>query len=216
MTKKKSSWPNSKITPKPQADAKSIGTELSTLGSDQGSQNQTSTNVVALTLNVSRDKEAKTCLPSRLASCLEPQFNSEWDTIRYDLTATIDVEVLKHGRSQILDLCEAPERSTVIEGLIKLRALTAHRNEENANLELISEAYIDKLMAYPADAVVQALNEAPDRDKWFPAWHDLKDRLDYLTTDRRLMVNCIDREIAKLDKTSVQGLIKGAITKCPR
>jgi hypothetical protein len=102
----------------------------------------------------------------------------------------------------------------VIEGLIKLRALTAHRNEENANLELISEAYIDKLMQYPADAVIQALNEAPDRDKWFPAWHDLKVRLDYLTTDRRLMVNAIDREIARLQpKTSVQGLIKGAIKK---
>ena len=214
MSKKKSSWPSSKTTPKQPDDANSIGTELSTLGSDQVSPDQTSPNVVALTLNVSRDKEAKTCLPSQLASCLEPQFNSEWDTIRYDITAPVDVEVLKHGRSKILELCEAPERPMVIEGLIKLRALTAHRNEENANLELISEAYIDKLMQYPADAVIQALNEAPDRDKWFPAWHDLKVRLDYLTTDRRLMVNAIDREIARLQpKTSVQGLIKGAIKK---
>jgi len=174
----------------------------------------TSRNVVGLALNVSRDGEAISCLTPHLASCLEAQYSSEWDTIRYELTQVIDVKDLITGRKAIMELCQPADRKLVGQCLVKLRALTATRNLGDFDLDLTLEAYADKLMEYPADAVVQALNEAPDRDKWFPAWADLKTRLDYHTTDRRLVVQCLDRKIAKLQpKTSVQGLIKGAVKK---
>jgi hypothetical protein len=213
MTKKKSSWPSSKTKPAPPAEGKSIGTELSTPGSDQVSPDPTSPNVVELR-NLSLDKDARSSLKPALGSCLEPHHNPEWDTIRFDITGQVKKADLIEARQVILDHWPVPDRQLIAQAMLKLRALTASRNTGDLDLDLTLEAYAEKLAEYPADAVVQALNEAPDRSTWFPAWHELKVRLDYLTENRRLILNAIDRELAKLEpKTSVAGLIEGAIKR---
>jgi len=213
MSKKKSSWPSSKTKPSQAEDDKSIGTALSTLGSDRASPDPTSPNVVELR-NLSLDKDARSSLKPALGSCLEPRHNPDWDTIAFRLTGQVKKADLIEGRQVILDHWPAPDRQLIAQALLKLRALTASRNTGDLDLDLTLEAYAEKLAEYPADAVVQALNEAPDQSTWFPAWHELKIRLDYLTENRRLILNAIDRELAKLEpKTSVAGLIEGAIKR---
>ena len=213
MAKKKSSWPSSKTKQQQPTEDKSIGTELSTRGLGQASPDQTSPNVVGLR-NLSLDKDARNSLKPALALCLEAQYSPEWDTTRFDITGQVKKADLIEGRQAILDHWPEPDRQLIGQAMLKLRALTASRNTGDLDLDLTLEAYAEKLAEYPADAVVQALNEAPDRSTWFPAWHELKIRLDYLTENRRLILNAIDRELAKLEpKTSVAGLIEGAIKR---
>jgi hypothetical protein len=143
---------------------------------------------------------------------LEEVFSSEWDTIGFEITEPVPIDDLHESRNAILGICKPAPDEMIIAGLAKLRALTASRARDDRSTDIQIEAYIEQLKMWPADAVVQALNDAPSRSKWFPTWHELEEQLKYLTTDRRLIVAAIDRRIARLEKkTSVQGLIQGAI-----
>jgi hypothetical protein len=214
MTRKKPSWPSSGTRPTPTAGVMPTGTELSTTGSDQATPAQTSSSVVALkTLDLSRDREAVSSLPPELASCLEEQLGPEYDLERYAINdgGQLALEVLTEGRTAILDLSEPAPDDMILQALLKLRSLTASRGIGDADLDMTLEAYAEKLKEYPADATIQALGEAPDRSKWFPTWYDLKTSIHYLSQHRRLILEAIDRKIAKLDPRSVAGIVRKAL-----
>ena len=215
MKKKKPSWPSSGTAPTPTAGATPTGTKRSTTGSGQDTQATTSNSVVALkTLNLSRDHEAVSLLPPPLASCLEEQLGPEYDLERYTINdaGQLTRETLNEGRTAILSLSEPADDDMILQALLKLRSLTASRGIGDADLDMTLEAYAEKLKEYPADATIQALNEAPDRSKWFPTWFDLKTRIHYLSQHRRLILAAIDRIIERLEpQSSVAGLIKKAL-----
>jgi hypothetical protein len=215
MKKKQPSWPSSETRPVPTTGNTPTGTGLSTTGSDQATPAQTSSSVVALkTLDLSRDREAASSLPPALASCLEEQLGPEYDLERYTINdgGQLALEVLTEGRTAILGLSEPAPDDMILRALLKLRSLTASRGIGDADLDMTLEAYAEKLKEYPADATIQALGEAPDRSKWFPTWHDLKTRIHYLSQHRRLILEAIDRKIAKLEpRSSVAGLVRKAL-----
>lgn len=216
MKKKKPSWPNSETRPTPTTGNTPTGTKLSTTGSDQGTQATTSNSVVALkTLDLSRDREAASSLPPALASCLEEQLGPEYDLERYTINdggLIIDLKVLNEGRIAILSLSEPADDDMILQALLKLRSLTASRGIGDADLDMTLEAFAEKLKEYPADATIQALNEAPDRSKWFPTWYDLKTRIHYLSQHRRLILAAIDRKIERLEpRSSVAALVRKAL-----
>jgi len=215
MKKKKPSWPSSETQPTPTTGNTPTGTELSTTGSDQDTPATTSNSVVALkTLDLSRDREAANSLPPALASCLEEQLGPEYDLESYTINDAdqLTIEALTAGRTAILSLSEPADDDMILQALLKLRSLTASRGIGDADLDMTLEAFAEKLKEYPADATIQALNEAPDRSKWFPTWYDLKTRIHYLSQHRRLILMAIDRKIEKLEpRSSVAALVRKAL-----
>ncbi|KLN61686.1 hypothetical protein WH96_04965 [Kiloniella spongiae] len=76
--------------------------------------------------------------------------------------------------TRILSLSLAPlSRVEIIRELLKLKVKTNSRNMDAASLELQLEVYADELMGFPADCVLQALQDA-GRQKWWPDWGTLE------------------------------------------
>ena len=160
----------------------------------------TSSNVVALkTLDLSVDRQAVSSLPPPLASCLEEKLGPRYDLERYAIKGAdqLTLETLNEGRAVILEMSKPASDDMILQGLLKVRSLTASRGIGDADLDMTLEAFAEKLKEYPADATIQALNEAPDRSKWFPTWYELKDHIHYLSQHRRLILEAIDREIER-------------------
>lgn len=74
------------------------------------------------------------------------------------------------------------------EGLAIVATLTSRFSRDDADADIQLLAYVTKLREYPADVALQALREAPDRSSKWPAWADLKGRMDFLVRKRRDML----------------------------
>ncbi|WP_085899525.1 hypothetical protein [Kiloniella majae] len=75
---------------------------------------------------------------------------------------------------RILSLSLAPlSRVEIMRELLKLKVKTNSRNMDAASLELQLEVYADELTRFPADCVLQALQDA-GRQKWWPDWGTLE------------------------------------------
>ena len=78
---------------------------------------------------------------------------------------------------RILSLSLAPlSRVEIMRELLKLKVKTSSRNMDEASLELQLEVYADELARFPADCVLQALQDA-GRQKWWPDWGALESLL---------------------------------------
>ncbi|WP_421784193.1 hypothetical protein [Kiloniella litopenaei] len=79
--------------------------------------------------------------------------------------------------ARILSLSLAPlSRVEIMRELLKLKVKTNSRNMDAASLELQLEVYADELTRFPADCVLQALQDA-GRQKWWPDWGTLESLL---------------------------------------
>lgn len=84
-------------------------------------------------------------------------------------------------------------RDALIGWLAELSVQVAYRAQTEFNGELTLQVYARNLAAYPADVAKDVLADWPNRSKWWPAWHDLKERLDAKIQRRRVL----EREIIK-------------------
>ncbi len=88
----------------------------------------------------------------------------------------------------LVDGALRPAPKTVIQSeLARLRVMTKSRNENQADLTMTAAAYADALAEYPADVVADALRNWAACEKWWPAWAELKDRLDRGVRKRRAL-----------------------------
>jgi hypothetical protein len=90
------------------------------------------------------------------------------------------IETVKLARSP------APEKA-VIGWLAELSVQVAYRAQTEFNGELTLKVYARNLADYPADVVRDALREWPGQSKWWPTWHELKERLDLKAQRRRML-----------------------------
>lgn len=200
MTKKRSSWPSSGTAPTPTAVATPTGTGHSTTGYAPATPPAISSNVVALAVKAAPDHDAILSLPERLGSSLEGQYGHEkqdFSIVGYVINAELSLAELEEGRNTILSCWIAPTDQMIAEGLARLRSLTASRASTAEDFDLATSAYADKLREYPDDAVRIVLAEAPDRSKWWPTWFELRERLEYHTRHRRLILRAIDHRISR-------------------
>lgn len=75
--------------------------------------------------------------------------------------------------------------------LTELKALTRPSQGTTADLEAQMVAYLKRLMDYPADVTRYVLTTQPDFSPWWPAWAELKDRLEMFTVRRRMMLEAL-------------------------
>lgn len=73
----------------------------------------------------------------------------------------------------------------------ELKLLTVPRTEATENLEAQLMLYAKKLQDYPADVVRRVLTTQPNISKWWPAWSELKERLDLLSFRRRRLLEAL-------------------------
>jgi len=102
-------------------------------------------------------------------------------------------------------MAPASDRELLME-LNRLWALTSHKRQSAPEMDITLEAYIEKLRAYPRDAVLETLREAPDRSQWWPTWKELQDRIGQKCKRRIFLVEALERKIDEFNgKTNIVG-----------
>lgn len=69
--------------------------------------------------------------------------------------------------------------------LAKLRYMTKVRNESTEDIRLTLMFYAEELAKFPGDVVRYVLDTQKNISPWWPAWSELKERLDLYTAKRR-------------------------------
>lgn len=84
-----------------------------------------------------------------------------------------------------------PARRKLVEEMIaELDCITVRRAEGEAQSALMFRAYVDRAGTYPADVIRQVVAEWDS--KWFPAWAELKERLDKALLPRSRKLYALD------------------------
>lgn len=94
--------------------------------------------------------------------------------------------------------------------LAKLRLMTKVRNESTEDIRLTLMFYEEELRNYPADVVRHVLSTQKNLSPWWPAWSELKERLDLYSARRRRLL-----EALKNGKTSQPSSINGTSSTTP-
>ena len=77
--------------------------------------------------------------------------------------------------------------------LAELSVQVAFCAQTDFTTDLTLQVYARNLAEYPADVARDVLAEWPARSKWWPTWHELKERLDEKSRPRRVL----ERELAR-------------------
>lgn len=77
--------------------------------------------------------------------------------------------------------------------LAKMRYMTKVRNESTEDIRLTLMFYAEELRKYPGDVVREVLATQASVSPWWPAWSELKDRLDVRTAKRRRLHEALTR-----------------------
>ena len=78
-----------------------------------------------------------------------------------------------------------------------MRFLTKARAEHQDDLKFMLAIYADKLSEYPADVVMHVLKTQPSQSMWWPAWDELRDRLE-LYAKKRMKRYAALRDLAEM------------------
>jgi len=129
--------------------------------------------VTAITQSQQLEQAAIHSLPVSIGSCLEKRLNSDYEVIGYTIDVDVSIDDLETARQTIINQSQAPTIKQIAMALTKLDALTARPGKTETDIDLMIQAYADKIREYPADAVEQALDTLAD-NHWFPTWAEIK------------------------------------------
>ncbi len=90
------------------------------------------------------------------------------------------------------------EPKEILAALATLSTLVARREQDPADLAVQLRAYTDRLLTYPGDVALSALNDWPSMSQWWPTWFELQERMDAMARWRR----SLDLAIEQLMETS--------------
>ena len=146
-----------------------------------------------LTLAVTTDRTVVNSLTHTLGLSIEEKYTPDFDLKGYQITNTISNDKLEELGQAIKATMEPAEDNDIVQALLKMRALMSHKNN-GGDLDIILEAYVEKLKSYPKDAVMESLSKIPDQYKWFPSWVEIRDDVEFRCQHRRLMLQAIERK----------------------
>ena len=139
-------------------------------------------------------KALEASLPPQLK--LQPVWRdgeTEWEMpLRYQVVGTA---AAKETARTVIDRTMIPlPAKKMAQELTKMNALTKRRKEDRVDTELLVAAYVEKLAPYPGEAVIYVLRKWPETTdgKWWPAWSDLYEMLEYRVGERRLMLEALN------------------------
>lgn len=134
-----------------------------------------------------------------MAAIREARFPAQGKT--YMVTTGYRVDELDgadiKGALKTVKLAKSPAAMNAMIGwLAELSVQVAYRAQTEFNGELTLKVYARNLGEYPADVVRDVLRAWPAESKWWPTWHELKERLDAKAQRRRML----ERELWKRAK----------------
>lgn len=97
----------------------------------------------------------------------------------YKWAADVSEEDIGRALIAIERSLEPSPRSLVAAEVLRLKTLTASRAASAEDLNVTATLYMDELQAFPPDVVVNACRYWVRNEKWWPAWSELKDILDF-------------------------------------
>ena len=163
---------------------KQAGTEVSTTGYDlvsHAKQYSKNENPLAITMAIEALVKSQTKLLQRWS-------DKAHEPIGYEVGQVTD-ELKDFVVKQCLPLT-AKEMS---HELTTLAALTKRRDNGEIDTKTFVQAYVTKLADYPADVVKYVLANAAKDSKFFPAWAELYDELEYWGRSRLRLKDAILR-----------------------
>jgi|SRR5690625_1395883 len=142
------------------------------------------------------DRWLETNLSPAVAGCLKPRVRSrttaahgfDEEFLGYEV-ATVpppaDLERVQSALRSHEQACLPAPADRLIDELGRLRILTAKRPDDMPNEVATLRIYAEKLRDYPADIVFEVLRTQPSHSKFWPAWQELQERLEWRAKRRR-------------------------------
>jgi len=137
---------------------------------------------------------------------IEEQLSSEYDFNGYSIT-TLSPKRLGIAKEAVEKMMAPADELTLLQELVKLRALTKHRNE-GYDIDLLLETLVDKLLKYPEDAVIKALESIVDRSQWWPSWFEIKKEVEYHCQHRLALLNAVNKQYKDTEKRKLKKFLK--------
>lgn len=129
-------------------------------------------------------------LPPGIRSSLKPVYDAKGELTNYRLTHAHPTELT--SAKQVLASSLMPMTGEkCLDLLTEMKAMTRPSPGTTADIEAQMVAYLKRLMDYPADVVNYVLTTQPDYSPWWPAWAELKERLEMHTYRRRMMMTAL-------------------------
>ena len=178
-------------------DANSIGTQLSVTVSGRV---QTVTDIRQLGDPEATDKALLASLPQSVRLSLREVREAEIDP-RYGYdevfkTFRLADALTPEARAAALRLVEAAmapaDKMTIAREVTRLRAMTKAKAEQEDDLKVLAALYSEDLRAYPTDVVVSVIRKWINREKWWPAWSELKAMLDEALRYRSALLKTLE------------------------
>ncbi len=139
------------------------------------------------------DRTAVNSLTLSAGLKVEEEYTHDFDLKGYQINNTISNDKLEELGQAIKATMTPAEDNDIAQALLKMRALMSHKND-GGDLDIILEAFVEKLKEYPKDAVMESLTKIPDQYKWFPSWIEIKEDVEFRCQHRRLMLQAIERK----------------------
>ncbi len=88
---------------------------------------------------------------------------------------------------------------------MKLRALTATRNEQAGMVEIQLDTYAEELGACAADCTAYALKQA-GKEKWWPTWSELLAHLNEVDQVRKILTREMEKQLSIVNTDREPGM----------
>lgn len=140
------------------------------------------------------DKSLWASLPRSVTSALEPvtvdisteRYGYEVELVSFNV-GDAPAEDLKRALWMVEKTLRPAPKVVVQSELARLKVTTKSRAENGEDLSLMLAAYAEYLEEYPADVMVDAMRAWARNEKWWPAWSELKESLDWRVKKRRAL-----------------------------
>ena len=134
---------------------------------------------------------------------VEEQHSPDYDFKGYLITNDIAANDLNAAYEALKASLIPAEDELIARALLECRALMAHKND-GGDIDIILEAFVNRLKEYPKDAVLESLRKYPNDNKWFPTWSELQDDVEFRCKRRIELKKAIERKINERQLTQIR------------
>ena len=129
--------------------------------------------------------------PPEIRSSLKPVFREREGIERYEMTGPAGPTAIAQAKEILARSLTPMSGNECLDLLTELKAMTRPTPGTTDDVEAQLTAYLKRLMQYPADVVRKVLTTQADQSPWWPAWSELKERLEVHTYRRRMMLSAL-------------------------
>lgn len=141
------------------------------------------------------EREAINSSMSTVGCNLREKHNAEFDFVGFEGVRDLPEEQLHALRKELERHMAPADDDEVYKALFKVKNLTKHRKQSDSEMEMQLRAYAAELKRYPRDATLKALDRISDDHEFFPAWKEIRLRVEFHCRRRQTLMNEIDRAL---------------------